>query len=109
MLIVKLLVGGLLIIGTMVLLIRWHRAIRSENGFEAGSSAREKSGANAAELEALIAAYRRDKTQSDVAAPPPPPPPQPITSWTARKSFATPHIKLCYLVLKAGLPDHHVF
>ena len=105
MLIVKLVVGALIVIGTFIGLLRLHREIQGETSSAPKRKARDDSG-SANELEAFIAAYRRDKeAATGVAAPAA----QPVTSWVARKSYLTPHTKLCYLILKAALPDHHVF
>jgi hypothetical protein len=106
MLIVKLVVAALIVVGTVLGLLRLHREIYGEVSSAPRRKAKDDKG-SANELEAFIAAYRRDKeAATGVAAPAA----QPVlTSWVARKSYLTPHTKLCYLILKAALPDHHVF
>jgi hypothetical protein len=104
MLIVKLVVAVLIVAGTLILLFRLQRYFRGDSPIPSARGRSESSRASADELESFIAAYRQNKD----AAPPAEPPPE-LTSWAARKSFLTPHLKLCYMVLKAGLPDHHVF
>jgi len=114
MLIVKLVVGALIVFGTLFALVRVHREIRGESPNATRTKDKhDRHGAD--ELESFIAAYRRDKDAAAGAADPanaPAPalmPAQAVTSWVARRSYLTPHIKLCYLVVKAALPDHHVF
>lgn len=103
MLIAKLVVGALIVIGTLIALLRFHREIHGESSSAPRRKTKDDSGA-ANELESFIAAYRRDKEAGAAA-----PAAQTVTSWVARKSYLTPHTKLCYLILKAALPDHHVF
>jgi hypothetical protein len=114
MLIFKLVIGALIVAGTFYALVRLHREFRGESPIAPRSKLKnERSGAN--ELESFIAAYRRDKeAAANGEAPadatvPPAVAAQTLTSWVARKSYLTPHIKLCYLVVKTALPDHHVF
>ncbi len=110
MLIIKLVAAALIIVGTVVLLLRVHREIRGEGILDPlrkekgnGRGKGKNNDASANELEAFITAYRRDKDAVAAASAPA------LKALTARKSFLTPHTKLCYLVLKTALPDHHVF
>jgi hypothetical protein len=111
MVIVKLVVAVLIIVAVVLLLLRVHREISGGASLERPGGGKGKRGAdkdngNAVnELEAFIAAYRRGKDEGAAPAPPP----TANTSATVRKSYLTPHTKLCYLVVKAALPDHHVF
>jgi hypothetical protein len=114
MLIFKLVIGALIVAGTLYALVRLHREFLGERSSAPRSKAKDdRGGAN--ELESFIAAYRRDKeaaaggtAPTDVTVPPAAAA-QTLTSWVARKSYLTPHIKLCYLVVRTALPDHHVF
>jgi hypothetical protein len=81
------------------MLLRFHKEIKGQSTGLSDSKFKEGA-ASSNDLEAFILAYRRDKEAGAVPA---------VTTWTARKSFLTPHTKLCYLVLKAALPDHHTF
>ena len=101
MLIVKLVVAGLIVIATVLLLLRVHREITGANS---AAPRLKESNLSSNELESFIAAYRRDKDAAAAAAPA-----AAVTSWVARKSFLTAPTKLCYLVVKAALPDHHIF
>jgi hypothetical protein len=101
MLIVKLVVAGLIVIATVLILLRVHREI---TGGSSAAPRLKESKLSSNELESFVAAYRRDKDAAGVAAPA-----AELTSWVARKSFLTAHTKLCYLVVKAALPDHHIF
>jgi hypothetical protein len=100
MLIIKLVAAGIIVIATVLVLMRIHREI---TGSDSVAPRPKEKTLTSNDLESLIAAYRRDK---DGAAAVPAPT---VTSWTARKSFLTAHTKLCYLVVKTALPDHHVF
>src|SRR3954447_7843839 len=101
MLIFKLVIGALIVGGTLYALVRLHREFRGESSSAPRSKSRND-GESANELESFIAAYRRDKEPAAGGAAPtdtPAPlaaPPQTLTSWVARKSYLTPHIKLCY-------------
>lgn len=111
MVIVKLVVAVIIIVAVIALLLRVHREITGDGLLDGSGGGKGKRGADAAnggaanELEAFIAAYRRGKDDGATAAP------GPVTNTppTVRKSYLTPHTKLCYLVVKAALPDHHVF
>jgi hypothetical protein len=104
MLIIKLVVAVLIVVGTVIGLVRVYREIRGDSPSSPRGKGKDN-GSGSNELETFIAAYRRDQ-----AAGPTAPTLKPaLTSWTARKSFLAPHTKLCYLIVKAALPDHHVF
>jgi hypothetical protein len=102
MLIIKLVVAGLIVIATVLILLRVHREI---TGASSAAPRLKENNLSSNELESFIAAYRRDKEAAAAAAAPAPE----LTSWVARKSFLSAHTKLCYLVVKAALPDHHIF
>ena len=136
MFLLKLVLALVIIVAALVLVFRFHKQLKGESvalGLNLGKKKGEDSGSN--ELEAFIAAYQRDKTvvlngQSAAAAPatvipapptaaapvtppsptPPAPPPALAPAGAkARAAFLAGPTKLAFLVLKAGLPDHHVF
>lgn len=117
MFVLKLVVALVIIIAALVLVFRFHKRIKGEEtGLGLGKKTDE---AGSPELEAFIAAYHRDKTLG--GAQPTTPPPEPVTqpaqtvlaavpvAAKARAAFLSGPSKLGFLVLKAGLPDHHVF
>jgi hypothetical protein len=105
-----------IIVGVLVLVFRFQKQIQS-----GGTSTADQrpDGARATELEEFIAAYRRDKATGQVQSNPtsaqpviasaPAMAPTATTSVKARAAFLSGAAKLAFLVLKAGLPDHHVF
>ena len=136
MFLLKLVLALVIIVAALVLGFRFHKQLKGESvalGLNLGKKKGEDSGSN--ELEAFIAAYQRDKTvvlngQSAAAAPatvipspptaaapvtpPPATPPAPAPALApagakARAAFLAGPTKLAFLLLKAGLPDHHVF
>jgi hypothetical protein len=141
MFLLKLVLALIIIVAALVLVFRFHKQLKGESaslGLNLGKKKGEDGGSN--DLEAFIAAYRRDKTvvgngQPAAATPatvtppaaatastvrPPPVAPAPITPSApapatsfagakARAAFLAGPTKLAFLVLKAGLPDHHVF
>ena len=110
----KLVLALTIIVGVLVLVFRFQKQIQS-----GGSSSTDKKpdGARATELEEFIAAYRRDRATGE--AQPNPTAAQPSAAAAvataapaavkARAAFLSGPAKLAFLVLKAGLPDHHVF
>jgi hypothetical protein len=116
---IKLTIAGVVMIAALIGLVQFQRYLRGDNGgLLSGRKARE-SGSRVNELEALIAAYQRDKALGGAPAAPirqatvpipaaaqpappaaPPKPPGPFLQGPA---------KVLYLVLKAALPDHHIF
>ena len=104
MVIIKLLIAIAIVAGTLFLLFRYHREIRGESTPSPVRGKRKDNAGSANELESFIAAYRRDKKAAAASEPLPASAP-----CTARTSLLTPHTKVCYMVLKTGLPDHHVF
>jgi hypothetical protein len=141
MFVFKLVLALIIIIAALILVFRFHKQIKEGN---AAMSLGKKGGEGSADLEAFIAAYRRDQAlgageASQTTAPPAPatsgsaaqpaplaPAPKPATASPAaqpaspapvaspaaakaRAAFLSGPIKLGFLVLKAGLPDHHVF
>jgi hypothetical protein len=115
----KLFLALIIVVAVLLLVFRYHKQIRSGIvGSTAGQDKKEE-GARAAELEEFIAAYRRDKGTGQ-AQPTAPATAQPAAVPTvaatvttaavkARAAFLSGPAKLAFLVLKAGLPDHHVF
>jgi len=142
MFLLKLVLALIIIVAALVLVFRFHKQLKGESaslGLNLGKKKGEDGRSN--ELEAFIAAYRRDKTvvgngqaaaadapgvampapaAQALAVTPPPATPAPVTSSAlaaatsaanakARAAFLAGPNKLAFLVLKAGLPDHHVF
>ncbi len=119
---IKLAIAGAIVIAALIGLARFHRYLRGESGgLFSGPKAREPK-SDAAELEAFVAAYRRDKAAggNPVAAPAPAPiPASPAATapeqaavqppGKAPRAFLQGPAKVLYLVLKAALPDHHIF
>jgi hypothetical protein len=131
----KLVLALVIIVAALVLVFRFHKQLKGESGSLGLSPAKKKGedgGSN--DIEAFIAAYRRDKTvalngqpASAVPAPVVPAPAAAVSSGVAspvtgspvpaasaagvkaRAAFLAGPTKLAFLVLKAGLPDHHVF
>ena len=138
MFVFKLVLALIIIIAVLILVFRFHKEIKEQN---AALSLGKKGGEGSAELEAFIAAYRRDQalgagqaSQTTAPAAPAstaqPAPPAPASKLApaapaaqpaspapaavsaaakARAAFLSGPTKLGFLVLKAGLPDHHVF
>jgi len=113
----KLLLALAISVGALYLVFRFHRQIQAASSASNAAPDRKQDGARPSELEEFIATYRRDKgagqTQPNAlaqAAPPiSPPPVLPASAVKARAAFLFGPAKLAFLVLKAGLPDHHVF
>ena len=125
MFLLKLAVALAIVAACFVALFRLHRQLKGESGLglEGREARRPKLDSN--ELEQFIAAYRRDKALG-VAAPAASAATKPAASQTpapallpaappveeqgkARPAFLVGSVKLAFLLLKAGLPDHHVF
>ena len=116
----KLVLALAIIVAVLVLVFRFQKQIQSGAwGSKAGADNKPDS-ARATELEEFIAAYRRDKATGQVQPNPtsaqPAAPPAAATAAAAttaavkaRAAFLSGPAKLAFLVLKAGLPDHHVF
>ena len=117
----KLILALGIIVGVLVLVFRFQKRIKGEGGLVKGPKEERLS---STELEEFVASYRRDKGAGGTPAAPLPalqsqaPVPQAATvvptatapaAWKARQAFLSGGIKLGFLVLKAGLPDHHVF
>jgi hypothetical protein len=115
---IKLLLGAVLLIGTMVAMYRIQRRIKGESGGSVvgGGERKKKEQASPADLEQFVAAYRREKaaagSSASIASPPAP---VAVTAPTAqapvkaREVFLAGAGKVLFLVLRAGLPDHHIF
>jgi hypothetical protein len=101
-----------IIVGVLILVFRFQKQIQSGGSSNADQ---KPDGARATELEEFIAAYRRDKATGQVqsnptsAQPAIAPAPATTAAVKARAAFLSGAAKLAFLVLKAGLPDHHVF
>jgi len=135
---IKLLLATALLIGTMVVMYRIQRRIKGDSGgslFSGGEGGKKKASSDASELEQFVAAYRREKmlagnhsaTSGSAAAAPSSTPGTQSTSVTpgtsgtpatapavqtpvkVREVFLAGPAKILFLVLRAGLPDHHIF
>jgi len=117
----KLFLALAIIVAVLVLVFRFQKQIQAGTlGSKTGVDNKQE-GTRAAELEEFIAAYRREKTTGSVQ--PNAGSAQPgVASFAttgapatgahvvkARAEFLSGPAKLAFLVLKAGLPDHHVF
>jgi hypothetical protein len=113
----KLLLALAISVGALYLVFRFHRQIQAAAGASKAAPAGRQESARPNELEEFIAAYRRDKGtgQSEpnaptlAALPIGTPAVAPAGAVKARAAFLSGPVKLGFLVLKAGLPDHHVF
>jgi hypothetical protein len=116
----KLTIAAVIVIVTIVGLVQFQRYLRGEDiGLFSGSRKRREPKSKSNELEAFIAAYRRDKSVVAEAAKPVPPFPASAGSAADARpaplevkvpgSFLQGPAKVLYLVLKAALPDHHIF
>ena len=113
----KLVLALAIIVAVLVLVFRFQKQIQSGAGSSKTGTDKKPDGARATELEEFIAAYRRDKAVGQ--AQPNPASAQPAAAAAvataapaavkARAAFLSGPAKLAFLVLKAGLPDHHVF
>jgi len=119
----KLVLALVIIIGVLVLVFRFQKQFKGESGSGKRSGKEERMGNT--ELEEFVASYRRDKVaggtqatapvpvqQSQASAPQAVaavPPATTAAAWKSRQTFLAGGAKLGFLVLKAGLPDHHVF
>jgi hypothetical protein len=114
MFLLKLVLALAIIVAALVLVFRFQKQIQA--GLKTGPESKPD-GARASELEEFIAAYRRDKGTGQVPAPPPSAQPAAAPGLAAaaaaavraRAAFLSGPAKLAFLVLKTGLPDHHVF
>jgi hypothetical protein len=120
--ILKLIIAAGLILLTLFAMLRLQRYLKGESSslFERKPSRKESTeGPN--ELEQFIQSYRREKANAGgtaatavaAASAPAPAATAPAAASAdapaARRAFLRGPGKLLYLVLKAGLPDHHVF
>jgi hypothetical protein len=125
--ILKLVIAAALILLTLFAMLRVQRYLKGESGslFE-GKPKRKEAEQGPNDLEQFIESYRREKANAAGTTAPAPsgPAAAPIrpavpatpagaaaspAAATARRAFLAGPDKLLYLVLKAGLPDHHVF
>jgi len=114
MFLLKLVLALAIIVAALVLVFRFQKQIQA--GLKTGAESKPD-GARASELEEFIAAYRRDKGTGPVQAPPLSAQPAgapglaaaTAAAVKARAAFLSGPAKLAFLVLKTGLPDHHVF
>ena len=113
----KLVLALVIIVAVLVLVFRFQKRIQSGTGSSKTGADKKAEGARATELEEFIAAYRRDKAtaqgQPNATSVQPAAAPAAATAAPAavkaRAAFLSGPAKLAFLVLKAGLPDHHVF
>ncbi len=124
---IKLIIAGVLVVAALLGLARFHRYLQGESGGGLFTRKAREPKAEAADLDAFIAAYRRDKAaggapaalpaQATVAAAPAVPVATTATDLQATApqpgrppgAFLQGPTKVLYLVLKAALPDHHIF
>jgi hypothetical protein len=112
----KLVLALAIIVGALIMVFRFQKQIQSGGGSSTGAD-RKPDGARATEMEEFIAAYRRGNATGQVQANPtsaqsaaaPAPAAVATAAVKARAGFLSGPAKLAFLVLKAGLPDHHVF
>ena len=114
----KLVVALAIIVAVLVLVFRFQKQIQSGAGSSKTGTDKKPDGARSTELEEFIAAYRRDKTTGQAQPNPTAAQPAaaaavataaPAAAVKARAAFLSGPAKLAFLVLKAGLRDHHVF
>jgi hypothetical protein len=117
---IKLTIAGVIMIAALVGLARFHRHLRGESGLFSSGKAREPK-SEPTDLEAFIAAYRRDNAaggdpvaspaQAAAAVSPAAASVQPAAPLPSKApgAFLQGPAKVLYLVLKAALPDHHIF
>ena len=67
---IKLIVAGVIVVAALVGLVRFHRYLRGESGGLLSDSKTREPRADATELEAFVATYRRDKAAGDRAVSP---------------------------------------
>jgi hypothetical protein len=119
---IQLTIAGVIVAAALVGLAQFHRHLRGEGS---GLFSRRKASepkADAGDLDAFIAAYRRDKSAGGqpaapvVASPAPTPAAAPVPVLAAAPTPSKPpgpflqgQAKVLYLVLKAALSDHHIF
>jgi hypothetical protein len=111
--ILKLVIAAGLILLTLFGMVRVHRYLKGEGAslYESRRK-REESQAGPNDLEQFIESYRREKANGGGTATPGATAATVMPTATApaaRRAFLAGPGKLLYLVLKAGLPDHHVF
>lgn len=121
MLLFKLVLALVIIVAVLVLVFRFQKQIQSGTLGSKADADKKSEETRAAELEEFIAAYRREKTTGQLqpvvasAQPAVAPFAAPTATTTgaravkARAAFLSGPARLAFLVLKAGLPDHHVF
>jgi len=113
----KLLLALAISVSALYLVFRFHRQIQAGSNASTTTPDKKQEGRRPTELEEFIAAYRRDKGAAQIQPNAPAQPALPIGAVPAapggavkaRAAFLSGPVKLAFLVLKAGLPDHHVF
>jgi len=118
---IKLVLATVLLVGTMVAMYRIQRRIKGESGGISFGGGEKKTGSGSrSDMEEFVAAYRREKALAANNAAPSPAPaptgaPAPPAAAAAqsvvkvREVFLAGPAKVLFLVLRTGLPDHHVF
>jgi hypothetical protein len=113
MFLLKLVLALAIIVAVLVLVFRFQKQFQS--GTASSGTDKKPDGARATELEEFIAAYRRDRATGEAQPNLTAAPPSAAAATAApavvkaRAAFLSGPAKLAFLVLKAGLPDHHVF
>ena len=105
-----------IIAGAFVAFYRMQREIR-ESGTGSSGRGGESDRQSREEIDAFIASYRSGQAVVPAAGDAPPAvgsvaivaPDASAATWAARPAFLTGAGKLVYLLMRAGLPDHHVF
>ncbi len=115
MILLKIIAAGAIIAGAFAAFYRIQREIR-DSGTGSSGHGRESDRQSRAELDAFIASYRSGHAAASTTDGAVPAlstatitPPASAATWTARPAFLTGPGKLIYLLMRAGLPDHHVF
>lgn len=119
---IQLTIAGVLVAAALVGLAQFNRHLRGEGGSLFSGRKTPEAKANPGDLEAFIAAYRRDKSaggQPAAAAAAKPAAVTPVAPLPAAAVAPAPGkpagpflqgpAKVLFLVLRAALPDHHVF
>jgi hypothetical protein len=118
---IKLTIAGVIVIAALVGLAQLHRHLRGESGGLFSRRKADEPKSDATDLEAFIASYRRDKAaggdpvaspaQTAVPALPAAAPVQGAATLPGKApgAFLQGPAKVLYLVLRAALPDHHIF
>ena len=112
----KLFLALIIVVAVLLLVFRFRKQIRSDILGAATGVDKGQDRPRAPDLEEFIAAYRRERASKHAQADQEPSPSTSASAATAvaaagkaRAAFLSGPAKLAFLVLKAGLPDHHIF